>query len=420
MLKLLTIGWKDLIVTFRDRAALIMMLAAPFVLTLGMGAATGAFSGDSDNGIGQIPLVLVNEDEGQLGGFLLDVMQSEELAELLVVETAVSAQAARQQVDDDVVAAAVVVPPGFSDSIFPNRETGQTGATVPIEVVANPGRPIGASVVEAVVTEFVNRVERGQLTMQVTMTQLATHGLVEMDEMEETAVSIGNDLFGNNPDAAASNIVVESHTASGSSDDGFNVLSFFAPSMAIFFLMYTVTIGARSILQEQEQGTLARLLVSPTALAQVLGGKVVGTFLTGVAQVTILIVATTLLFQLRWGNGLGVGLLIVAVALAATSWGLLIASLSKTPGQVGSVGTAVMLIFGILGGTFFPTAQMGGLLELAGKITPHVWAMDGFLSLATGGTLADVVTPVLALLLMTALVFGAALLLLRRRWAMSL
>ena len=78
-----------------------------------------------------------------------------------------------------------------------------------------------------------------------------------------------------------------------------------------------------------------------------------------------------------------------------------------------------MLLFGILGGTFFPTAQMGGLLEAAGKITPHAWAMDGFLSLATGGTLADVVTPVLALLLMTALVFGAALLMLRRRWAVA-
>ena len=394
MLKLLTIGWKDLIVTFRDRAALIMMLAAPFVLTLGMGAVTGAFSDGSNNGIDPVPLVLVNEDEGELGGFLLDVMQSEELADLLVVQTAVSTETARQQVDDDAVAAAVLVPAGFSASIFPDRATGQTGATVPIEVYANPGRPIGASVVEAVVTEFVNRVERNQLTMQVTMTQLATNGLVEMDALEETAVAIGNDLFGNSQDAAA-NIVIDTHTASGSSDDGFNVLSFFAPSMAIFFLMYTVTIGARSILQEQEQGTLSRLLVSPTSLAQVLGGKVVGTFLTGVA------------------------LLIVAVALAATSWGLLVASLSNTPGQVGSAGTAVMLLFGILGGTFFPTAQMGGLLEAAGKITPHAWAMDGFLSLATGGTLADVVTPVLALLLMTALVFGAALLMLRRRWAVA-
>lgn len=417
MLKLLTIGWKDLVVVFRDRAALIMMLAAPFVLTLGMGAVTGAFSGDGDDGIGQIPVVVVNEDEGELGGALLEVMQSEELGEILRVETAVSPQAARQQVDDDVVAAAVVVPATFTASSIPDRKTGEMGVVVPVEIYANPGRPVSVSVVEAVVGEFMNRVERGQLTMQVTMTQLAMHGVVAVEEMEETAVAIGNELFGGGQDATASPIVVETHTASPSDDDEFNVLSFFAPSMAIFFLMYTVTIGARSILQEREQKTLARLLISPTSLAQVMGGKVMGTFFTGVAQVTILIVATTVLFQLRWGNGWGVALLIVAVALAATSWGVLVASFSDTPGQVGSAGTAVMLIFGVLGGTFFPTAQMGELLEVAGKITPHVWAMDGFLALATGGTLADIVTPVLVLLLMAALVFGVALLMLRRRWA---
>lgn len=40
MTKLLTIGWKDLRLMFRDRAALILMLAAPFALTLGMGMIT--------------------------------------------------------------------------------------------------------------------------------------------------------------------------------------------------------------------------------------------------------------------------------------------------------------------------------------------------------------------------------------------
>lgn len=416
MLKLLTIGWKDLIVTFRDRAALIMMLAAPFVLTLAMGFVTGGFSGNSDNGIGQVAVVVVNEDAGELGGLLLDVMQSDELRELLLVQTAVSPQAARQQVDDDAVAAAVWVPAGFSDSLIPNRQTGETGTAVPIEIYANPGRPVSASVVEAVVAEFVSQVESNIITIQVTLTQLVTSGAVAEDQLAETAVGMGTELFGGSANTSA-NIVLEIQAASGSEEGEFNILSFFAPSMAIFFLMYTVTIGARSILQEQEQGTLSRLLLSPTSLTQVLGGKVLGTFLTGLAQVTILIVATTLLFQLPWGNGLGVALLIVAVALAATSWGLLVASLSNTPGQVGSAGTAIMLIFGVLGGTFFPAAQMGGWLQLAGKITPHAWAMDGFLALASGGVLADVVLPVAALLLMAALVFGAALLLLRRRWA---
>ena len=51
MKKLLLIGLKDVRLAFRDRAALILMLLAPFLLTLGMGIVTGRFSGGSSTGI---------------------------------------------------------------------------------------------------------------------------------------------------------------------------------------------------------------------------------------------------------------------------------------------------------------------------------------------------------------------------------
>ena len=66
MKKVLNIGWKDFIITFRDRAAWIMMLAAPLILTIGLGFASGSFS-DNDSGIQDIPVVIINEDEGALG-----------------------------------------------------------------------------------------------------------------------------------------------------------------------------------------------------------------------------------------------------------------------------------------------------------------------------------------------------------------
>jgi uncharacterized phage infection (PIP) family protein YhgE len=60
MKKLLTIGLKDLRVAFRDRAALIM-LVAPFVLTLAMGFVTGSFS-QGGSGLERIPIAVVNQD----------------------------------------------------------------------------------------------------------------------------------------------------------------------------------------------------------------------------------------------------------------------------------------------------------------------------------------------------------------------
>jgi ABC-2 type transport system permease protein len=45
MKKLFLIGIKDLRLMFRDRAALIFMLLAPFLLTIGMGFVTGRPAG---------------------------------------------------------------------------------------------------------------------------------------------------------------------------------------------------------------------------------------------------------------------------------------------------------------------------------------------------------------------------------------
>ena len=132
----------------------------------------------------------------------------------------------------------------------------------------------------------------------------------------------------------------------------FDVLSYFAPGMALMFLMYTVSYGGSSILAEKSQGTLPRLLVSPTNSMQVLGGKVFGIFLTGAAQMLILIGSLIVIFQLKWGDALGVILLVLAAVFGATGWGMLITALARTPAQVGSVGSAVMLIFGMFGGSF--------------------------------------------------------------------
>jgi hypothetical protein len=78
-----------------------------------------------------------------------------------------------------------------------------------------------------------------------------------------------------------------------------------------------------------------RLLVSPTSTFQVRSGKVLGIYLAGVAQMLILILASMLLFQLNWGDLLGV--LVLAAVAGAAGWGMLITALARTPGQVRSV-----------------------------------------------------------------------------------
>jgi ABC-2 type transport system permease protein len=410
MTKLLTIGWKDLRLMFRDRAALILMLAAPFALTLGMGMITGAFS-SSGSGINKLPVVVVNQDGGQLGDALQELLASADLADLLAVRATADVDAARADVRADQIVAAVIIPAGFTDSIIPSETSSAATAAVAIEVYKNPGRPISSGIVESIVQGFVDRVEAGRVGGQVAIEQLLRSGLAAPQDVPRLAQQIGQEQAGL---AGSLLIRVQRSDVSAEQTNDFNPLLLLAPGMALVFLMFTVSLGSRSILVERREGTLARMLSTATGGGSILVGKIAGVYLVGAAQMFILIVASTLLFRLSWGDPLGVVTLVLAAVAGAAGWGLLLAAVAKTPAQVTNLGMAMMLLFGILGGSFFG-GTLTGALGMVGKITPNAWAMDGFTTLARGGDLADLALDIAALLAMGAILLAISVVLFSRK-----
>ena len=414
MLKTFLIGIKDLRLAFRDRAALILMLAAPFVLTLGLGLVTGRFSNNKTSGLSNIPVIIVNLDHNQLGNELVNLFNSEALADLIEPSTSVDPEAARRLIDQDKAAAVVIIPAGFTQSIIPQQSdfadpSSAAKKPVKIEVYANPSRPTGASAVKSIVDEFLSRVEQGRITGSVSILQLLASGRITPTQAKAAGIAVNTQLQKNTTESALA-IKINSSTADGSAVK-FDTLAYLAPGMALMFLMYTVSYGGRSILVEKAQGTLPRLLISPTSSTQILGGKIFGIFLIGAAQMLILIGASSLFFQLKWGDPLGVIILVLAAVFGATGWGMFITAFARTPAQVASVGSAIMLIFGIMGGSFISIEKMPPVVQTFSKITPNAWALDGFTTLGLGGTLADLSAPILALLAMGMILFLVSVLL---------
>ena len=269
MKKLILIGLKDVKLIFRDRAALTFMLLAPFLLTIGLGFVTGQMGRSSTSGLAAIPVLVVNQDDGQLGQALADLLRSEDLAGLLLPTLAADATAARGQVDADQAAAAVIVPAGFSDSIIPRSGQTPSGQAVKIEVYKNPGRPVSAGVIQAIVEGFISRVETGRVAGQVIVVQALTAGLIAPDQAQDFAVAVGQRQTAA---SAAEPLIRLQFSASGEEQQPFNPMAYMAPSMALLFLMFTVTNGGRSLLAEKAQGTLARLL-EDTAAAEREAGR---------------------------------------------------------------------------------------------------------------------------------------------------
>lgn len=415
--KLLNIAGKDLRLVFRDPGALMLMLVTPMALTLVMGFAFGGLGGQSDGGLADIPVVLVNRDEGELGQNLVEVFRSEDLVELMEPEVSEDEAAARQRVDDDQAAAAVIIPPELTRRVIPRAGDVQAliqGAEpAVVEVYANPTRPVSANVVRAIVDGFLSRVNAGATGGRVAVQMLVSSGRVSPEAAQQVGEQAGRQAAEQVIEGNLINLQVQ---VAGAQEEDFDYFAYIAPSMAILFLMFTVTAGGRSILAERDQGTLPRMLVSPSSPLEVLGGKVLGTFLTGMAHMGILYLATRILLGVDWGPLPAAGLLTTTLVAAATAWGILIAAYARTPGQANTVGTAISLIFAAASGNFISREVLPEWLKFASYISPNAWGLEGFAQLAAGGDLADVWIPALGLMVMAVLLFGAALVAFRRQF----
>jgi ABC-2 type transport system permease protein len=76
---------------------------------------------------------------------------------------------------------------------------------------------------------------------------------------------------------------------------------------------------------------------------------------------------------------------------------------------------AIMLTFGILGGSFFPINNMPGWYQVFSKITPNAWGVNGFTILGSGGLLVDLGPTLLGLVVMGVVLFAISILIFSRR-----
>ena len=184
--------------------------------------------------------------------------------------------------------------------------------------------------------------------------------------------------------------------------------------MSMFFLLFTAQIGLLSLLAERREGTLARILSTPTRPGTVLGAKALVSIILGLVSMVVLIFAGKVLMDAQWGDPLGVALLVLSGVLAAVGISAVTTGLAKTPEQAGNIQGIVGTVLGLLGGSFFPIGQDGGVLATLTSLTPHYWFNRGLSDLA-GGQAAGAALSAVGWLLVIALVTGVGAAVLIRR-----
>jgi ABC-2 type transport system permease protein len=321
---------------------------------------------------------LVDQDRGEAArAFRTQALAPLERRGLITVHREPILAAGRRAADEGAVAATIVLPTGLTTAI-------RRGGPVAINVVGDVDAPIGAQVAESIAQSFASRIETARVAR------------VALGPSSPSPQGLG-----------AGPIELEDISTKRRQLD---VGTFYAAGMAVFFLFFTVQFGISSILDERRDGTLARMLVAPIRRSSVLGGKLLTSVALGALSMVVLAVTTHFLLDVHWGDPLGVALLIGAGVLAATAVMALVATLARTPDQAQAWQSMVALVLGMLGGTFFPVAQAGGLLAALSLATPQAWFLRGIENLAGGASAAAVAGPVAAMLAFAAITGSLAFL----------
>ena len=397
-MKTWTIAWKDTLIRLRDRNAFVLVLLAPLVITAIMGVALGDSNGMERVALKDIPLILVNEDRGELGQQFISLFDSHPSANLFKRTTLPDLAAARKILSDGAVQAVLYIPADFSRGL--QTDSGSDSSHVQIELYTRETGSEVSQLAGSVVDQLLLSLKKNLITSGASLDQ-APGNLNEAESATAGALVAG---WKADP-TSIQNPSMEAKLNSRSSDNAAeppasNPFAFFAPSLAIFFLMFTMFEAPRSILAEQEDGTLGRLMRTPTRPSQILLGKLGGSYLTGILQFIVLVIATRLIFGLRWGESIpGLLLMVVSVVMAAASLGAVIAAFSKDVIQAGVIGGGITLLSAGLGGNFATVDGLPSWLQVISRLTINRWALEGFSYLTVRNLGLEAILPNAAVLL---------------------
>ncbi|PEJ71564.1 ABC transporter ATP-binding protein [Bacillus wiedmannii] len=387
-MKSFIIAWKDLKIRLIDRRGFMMMLIMPLLLTAILGS---ALSNIFDNG--GLPKTVIgyyqvgNDEFADV--FQKDVLQSKELKDDVKVKIVNSQEELEDMLKEKKIDVGIVIPNKWSEQV-------QDGKLKEPKVFIDPSKDIQAKIAESMVRSFSERVQTIAVSTKSVVTELANS---QHSNVEQVAKEVSGDLQ-TVATSGANNIekgTIGKKTVAA--------MQYYAAAMLVMFLLYNITVGAKSVVTEQRTETLARLFSTPTSSFSILFGKFLGTLLFACIQLGMFIVATHFMFQVEWGGDLSQIVVVgMSYAICVSGLSMLIAAFireEKTADVMGGIGIQILAI---LGGSMLPIYVFPDTLQTIANVAPNKWALTSFLNIMSG-TPWDVLLPVIFSLCSAGIVF---------------
>lgn len=406
MRKLWEVALNDLRVLFADRSVWIGMLIVPVALIFFIGLANGGFG---STGPASITVDLYNNDNSELSArFIEELRTVNSTLHLCPLDGGESCgnqltpEESLLRLRGNNTSAIIIIPAGFGESALSGE---------PVNITYQSQEALGQpSAVSQAVQAAVLRVGGASVAARIGIEVFENSGVpfefadeTDRETFQQAVYDRASEIWTDLPPVVDFKLSAEDD---GTASSGFSQS---VPGIGTMYVMGNVMIGAILLLIERKQWTLQRLISMPVSAQQVIGGKMLARFITGMFQYAIAF-GFGFLLGVRYGNSpLAILAIMVAFTLCSTALAFLLATFINTEQQGGVVLNLVILILAPLGGAWWPLEIVPQWMQVIGHISPIAWAMDGFRAVIfNGGGLPEVVVPVGVLLAITAVLFFIA------------
>lgn len=381
MKKLFAIIRKDTIIRFSGASELLFFIILPVVFTFLL--AGGTPSGDEEN---RVRLVVVDQANTSISQEIIAELDKSTAVwpEVLPLEEAESQFNSRRA---EVV---LVIPAGL------DLQAMQDG-TAQLDFRQQPNN-LNATIAERAVQTAIRHVTGVINAANNTVIEAEANGTFESEADRqayfEAALKLAQSIQADAPERVT---VIEGSTPDevdydprANSSAGQLITWVFIPLFGISALFAW----------ERQQGTLRRILTTPTSKATYLLGTIIGQVVMALMQMSLLVLFGILVMKLEWGRDpLALFVIMTAGALAAAAIGTAMGTFIKSEGQATGLSIMAGMVMALMGGCWYPLELFPPAIQTIVKILPTTWAMQGMLDLVLrGGGLIDILPEAAVLL----------------------
>jgi len=387
MSKIFAIVYKDAVLRFSSKSELLFFIILPLIFTFLL--AGGTPSGDQDP---RITLHVVDQAETSLSASLIGHLEESTAVRPVLRELAEG----EDDFDSRRINALLIIPAGFGAEMLTEGEASLELRQQP----NNLNTLVSARAVQVAIQRTASAVEIARRSLQEAEALRPFGDEKERQVYLEDARQAAEQAIAEAPVRLA---VVRGSTPdqieydpAANSSAGQLITWVFIPLLGLSGLFA----------YERQQGTLRRLLTSPTSRAVYLLGTISGQVLIAFVQMALLISFGILVMRLNWGRDLvGLAVLLLSFVLAASALGTALGTLVKTESQASGLSIMLGMVMALLGGCWYPIELFPQVVQNIVKILPTTWAMQGMLDLVLRGQGLSAVLPEAGVLFGFAVVF---------------